>query len=380
MWFALGLVSLILVLAAQIRHRWVLPWSGVAGVLPRTPRHRYRYLQRKDSYLGIEVGVPVPEFFRFELKRERWADRFFKWVGLSVEKQFGHDGFDQLVYVASDDQHLLNRVADSPELRDTAARLFIDVTEGCRLRHVRCAHGWLVARLDRGTWIDREKDAHRLERAMGVALKPLDRLAEALRHTERPELPQGRRDPYLLPGVVLVSISSALGINGLIFLFRTVVLDDAFLVDAWPVIEWAFWAGSGLLGLLLMAHLWLLGRSARAHLYLLELLLLGSFGAYATAAIEIREANIAWDTAPAVIRSVPAVDKTVSRSRRGGTSYFVHVTDWSNPADIRRIRVSRDVFDARQPGRRLMFEERPGRLGAPWARLIGLQPVPIGPT
>lgn len=374
MWFALGFVSLGFMLVGLIRARWFLSWKGTEAASSRLPRHRYNLITYHKSDVGIDVGVPVPDFFRFELKRERWTDRLFKWVGLAVEKQFGHDSFDRLVYVASDDDHLLNKVANSTELQEAATKLFNGVTLGARMRHVRCANGWLIARLVRVAWFSHENDAQWLLRAKDVALPQLDRLAEALRSAEPPSQPQARRDPYLLPGVVLVSISTALGINGFMFLLRP-ALDDAFLTDTWPITWWTFWIGSGVVAVLFLAHLWLLGRSARAHLYLLELLLIGTAGAYTTAAVEIREANIAWDTAPAVVRQVPVTDRSISRSRRTGTRHYLHVADWNNPSRTLRVSVSSAEYQAAAAGRPAMFEERPGRFGASWARFSGFQPV-----
>ncbi|MFP8833841.1 hypothetical protein ACLIJR_06185 [Hydrogenophaga sp. XSHU_21] len=380
MWFAIGLVSLGVLLFFQFRFRWITPWSGLPGVLPRTPVHHYRYRKSKDSYVGIEVAVRVPDFFRFELKRERWTDRFFKWVGLSVEKQFGHHGFDRLVYVASDDAHLLNRVADSPELREAAQLLFSQAAPGCKIRRVQCAHGWLVLRIDRSTFLSHKEDARRLEQAMSAALPSLDRIGVALRASERPVLPPARRDPYLLPAVAVLSVSTALAINGALFLIRPVLFDDAFLLDTTRIIELAFWVGSFIFAGLLGAYLILLARSARAHLFLLELLLVGSFGAYGSAASEIRDANIEWDSAPAVMREAPVVDKSISRSRRGGTSHFLHVANWKGGTDTLRIKVSRSFYEATARGRLLVFEERPGRFKAAWARLVGARPAPSAPT
>lgn len=186
MWFALGLVSLCVVLAWQIRWRWHRPWSGTPAFRAKGIAHEERYLAYKDSTFAVQVGVSVPDFFRFELKRETWADRFFKWTGLSVEKQFGHEGFDQLVYIASDDEHMWNRVADSPALRRAAQALLVDTTAGCKVKRVFCAHGKLVAHIHRGRVFGRKDDQARLSRHVASALPLLDGIAKALRASPRP--------------------------------------------------------------------------------------------------------------------------------------------------------------------------------------------------
>lgn len=373
MWFALGLVSLCVVLAWQIRWRWRRPWRGTPGIQGRGHAHEYRYLTYKDSTYGVQVGVPVPAYFRFELKRESWVDRFFKWTGLSVEQQFGQDGFDRLVYVASDDAHLWNRVADSAALRHAAQALLVNRTAGCKVRRVFCANGKLVVHVHRGRWFSRQDDRMRLGQHLATALPSLHDIARGLRDSRRPEGLPSQRDPYLLPGVVVLATSTALAINGTLFWLRPVLFDDNFLLDPWRLWPHTLWAGGALLLALLCAHLVLLARSARAHLYLLELLLVGSLGAFSTAASELRDANIEWDTSPVAVREAEVVGKSFSRSRKGGTCYYLHVRDWHNPVDTREVQVSARFYDQTDPGRQLVFHERAGYFDAAWARLVGVR-------
>lgn len=375
MWFALGLVSLCIVLAWQFRWRWHRPWKGpLQGSTLNGVQYRYRYLSTQRGAFGVEAGVSVPDFFRFELKRETWLDRFFKWVGLSVEQQFGHDGFDRLVYVASNDAHLFNRIADSPALRLAAQRLFASAATGCPVKRVICANGWLVVSVRRGTLWGRKDDMQRLFRCKTAVVPLLEEIASALRTSERPALPPNRRDPYLLPGALLLAISTALAFNGLLFLVRPILFDDAFLLDKARIFELALWVGSLLFVGLLAAHVFLLARSARAHLYLIELLLVGSFGAYSTAASELREANIEWDASPPLLRESPIVGKSISRSRKSGTRYYLHVKDWQGGYGTKRITVSHSYYESMDKGRILLFEERPGYFKAAWARLVGAKP------
>lgn len=374
MWFAVGLVSLCVVLAYLIRYRWHKPWEGM---FPSTFRHipyQYKYRSVKESTVSVEVGVAVPAFFRFELKRETWVDRFFKWVGLTVEKQFGHTGFDRLVYVASNDEHLFNRVADSRELRLNAQRIFVEATAGCRVQRVCCANGWLYADIYRGSMFSAKDDTRRLAQCMHAVLPFLDEVAEPLRRSTPPEDAASARDPYLFRAVLLSSISAALALNGLVFLVRPLLFDDAFILDKARLFELTLLSGTVILGTLLAAHLVLLARSARAHLFLLELLIVGSFGAYTTSATELRDANIEWDHSPPTVREAPVISKSISRSRKGGTRYYLHVTDWTTPFHTRAIKVSSAFYGEMEPGRVLLFEERPGYFGASWARRSGVKP------
>jgi hypothetical protein len=100
-----------------------------------------------------------------------------------------------------------------------------------------------------------------------------------------------------------------------------VLFDDTFLIDRDRLIHLSLWTGGVILFALLAAHFVLLARSARAHLYLLELLLVGTFGSFSTAASELRAANIEWDTSVVVVREAAVLSKSISRSRKGGTRY-----------------------------------------------------------
>lgn len=372
MWFLLGFVSLSVCIAYQIRYRWNLRWAGERTAIRGIPCLE-KTLRGKHGAIGLQVGFIVPEVFRFELKRETWVDRFFKWVGLSVEKQFGQAGFDRLVYVASNDEHLINRVADSLELRTAAQRLFLVETHGCRIRRVHCAHGSLWVDIRRGTLFSRKDDDTRLSRCAAELIAHLKVMARELNASMPTVTAAPERDRFLFRAVILLSLSSGLAINGLIFLFRAWVLDDRFTMDVWALWIFACYAGATVVGVLLLANLWLLGRSARAHLVLLELLLVGSFGAITSSAAELRDANMEWDQGMPVLLEPPITHKSVSRSRRGGTSYYLHVPDWYGNQGSRRIKVSSGFYSRAQVGQPLEIEQYPGYFGIRWAQVRGLK-------
>jgi hypothetical protein len=101
MWAYLGLLSLGALLWWQIHFRWTGRWKGKDVLAPGADaRVRALFVKNKDTLIALEFGCAVPTHLRFELKRETGVDRFFKWVGLAVERQFGQSKFDQLVYVA----------------------------------------------------------------------------------------------------------------------------------------------------------------------------------------------------------------------------------------------------------------------------------------
>jgi hypothetical protein len=231
-----------------------------------------------------------------------------------------------------------------------------------------------------GRLFGREEDVDRMNHCAALILPHLKVIADALRMKVESASPPESRDRYLFRAVLLLSISSALAINGLIFLFRALVIDDRFTMDVWELWLQACLLGAAVVGLLLLANVCLLGRSARAHLVLLELLLAGSFGAVTTAAAELRDANIEWDRAVPVLLEPVIVDKSISRSRKGGTSYYLHVPDWHVQEGTRRIKVSNGFFNRAQVGQALLVEQYPGRFRFRWAQVRGIKTVPPKPS
>ncbi len=377
MWFAFSLVGLAVILAWQLRNLWLKPWTG----MPTLSDVYRRHVMNKDRLMALDIAFRVSPEFRFELKRESWVDRFFKWVGVSVEEQFGEHRFDRLVYVASNDRHFINRVADTPELRRAAVALFQASSGRCVVRRVLCAHGWLVAQI-RCRGLQRKHDSAHLERCALLAQPFLDAMAMRLRAVQ-PALDPGpqRRDPYLFRSILLLAISTGLSIHGLVFLLGRQLFDGpAFTIDSWRIVELSVLCGGVLVALLVGANFLLLGRSARGHLVLLELLLIGSFGAVTSSAAELREANIEWDTTAPVRIEAPVTGKSTESRRGASKAYYMHVQDWLDHKATRRIKVSPDFYASVHRGERLVIEQHPGRFGARWARVIGAIPAVQPPT
>ena len=139
MWFSLGLVTLLVSVGDQWAC-WSRGWRGaeeeLAGIRCET---KLRSL--KGIVYGLTVGIDVPATFRFELKRERAWDRCFKWTGLTVEHQFGHAGFTPLVFVASDDRHLLRAFEDNKEVLHDVQHLFAPRSDHNWVKRIGGANG-----------------------------------------------------------------------------------------------------------------------------------------------------------------------------------------------------------------------------------------------
>lgn len=370
MWFAFGLVTLAVTMAYQWWYRWHRTWQGatelIGGVACETMVRSFR-----DVVYGMRVALDVPSAYRFELKRESGLDRFFKWTGLAVERQFGHFGFDPLVYVASDDDHLNNRLASSPSLLHAAQHLFATAGNGCRLSRITCEKGRIWMELRAHDWSDEPHTKVRLRDTAELLMPEFQLIADTLDKRAPLSAPE-ERDRFLIPSIVILCITSGLAINGVVSWMLTELDGGAFVVDTGRLWSLSIAAGATLLAAVVAATLILLGRSARVHLILLEVMLVGAFGALSTSAAELRSANMDWDISTPSVVVRPVVGKSTKESRRRlflpkTVSYRLEFNDWAAPEKIRFVHVSQALYGKAQVGDEIAFEQRSGYLGIRWA-------------
>ena len=369
MWFSLGLVTLSVTLAFQWWYRWHRTWDGnsdsIGGIACET---RVRSL--RGSVYGFHVALDVPIGYRFELKRESALDRFFKWTGLAVERQFGHFGFDPLVYVAANDDHLNNRLASDPKLLQTVQHLFATPGMGCRLKRITCANGRIWMALWAQDWSGEPPIEARLRDTAALLLPAFQLVADALGRQAPTSAPK-ERDRFLIPSIAILCVSSGLAINGVVSWTLTGLDGGAFVVDTDRLWNLSFVTGTAILASLVAATLILLGRSARVHLVLLEVLLVGAFGAFSSSAAELRSANRDWDVSAPIVVVRALVGKETNAPRpwwsRRSTYYQLEVKDWASPEKTRFIQVSKAQYEKARVGDRIEFEQRSGYLGIRWA-------------
>ncbi|QKO21874.1 hypothetical protein [Rhodoferax sp. BAB1] len=114
---------------------------------------------------------------------------------------------------------------------------------------------------------------------------------------------------------------------------------------------------------------------------LIEIVLVGALGALLTAFTEIRDLNMDLDTSSAHRYEARVVDKTISKSRKSGTRYYLHVPgwtgqDWTSLNDTERLQVSGDFYQRMQKGERIEIWQRSGFLGIRWVESVGRAPKP----
>lgn len=367
MWFVFGLITLVSFSVYFGIKRYEARWRGMSSFLPRSRAYQYEfvYKHKSKSIRQMIVGVDAPREFDFTFKRESGIDRIFKWLGISVEKQFSTADFDRLVYVASNDRYLFDEVMDDHALLGTVTELFKIDHFDSRVTHLHCRNGrlWVIFKV--GGLFNDESNRGRLSKVFPQVAESLHSVADVLKQN-LPKTMGSHRDPFILRAIFVLAISTGLVINGLVHAFRLMLFPGAFTVDTTQLWLYAAFAGGGILVVLVAAAIYLLGRSARTHLVIIELILVGSFGAVLTAFTEIRDINIEFDTSVAQQYDAKVLDMTISRSRRSGTQYYLHVADWTGLKDTRRIHVSSDFYRLMQKGERIRIWQRSGFLGIRW--------------
>jgi hypothetical protein len=307
----------------------------------------------------VQVAVPVATLLEFDCKPETWFDRTCKAWGLAVEHQARDARFDDAVYVLSDDARLRTALLSDPALREALVGLFKDrmFAGAVTLKRVRCRDGMLMAdyRCGGGARVGQD-------RMGGVA----ERLKQAARLLP-PKVPNARiGDSLLLRSILVLALSTALAITGGANLFRLMLTKMPFTVDAGALFAASLTFGMVALCLMVLATMVLVGRSSRLHLVLLEVCLVGGFGAVATGYTELRDANIEFDHAAPVTRESVVVDKDTYRGRRGRRSYYLEMADWNDGRGTRRFRVPGDLYKRMTVGERAQVMQHPGWLGMRW--------------
>lgn len=364
MWFVFGLITLISFSVYFGIKRFEASWQGERSVNQGQP-FSYQFVRNKGKTQKFMVGIDAPREFDFSFKRESGWDRFFKWLGLSVEHEVGTLEFDKLVYVVSNDSHFLDKVTAIPNVVEAVTELFKLNHYGCQVTEVRCANGRLWAIFRVGGESRDEKDLPVLPLIFPRAAELLHEVSLALK-LNLPIDRGTRRDPFILRAIFILAISTGLAVNGVTHVLRLMMLGDAFTVDTAQLWWYSAYVAAILLVFLIALAIYLLGRSARAHLVLIELVLIGSLGAVMTAFAEIRDLNMEMDTSFVASYETSILDKTISRSRKGGTRYYVRVADWNGESDSHKFQVSRDFYDHVSYGERLRINQRAGYLGLRW--------------
>jgi hypothetical protein len=357
MWFLFGLLCLgcgAVWLAVQ---RWEVDWRGDAFGHGRYKLHTY-----KGSVKWLRIGLATPSELDFELKPETWIDGLAKNFGISEEAQLGRADFDSAVYVISDDVRLIALLRYKPELLACIERIVNARPENFVFQRLVCRRGQL--------WLQLKPESAPSGHMATVqwALAELEELSKEL-----PALaPNARRplDRKFLHTVMVLGASGGLAVNALLQMLRLGFTHFPFTVDDGQLWSLTLPLTAALMAALVFATLFLLGRSARMHLVLGEVLLIGGIGALGTAFTELRDLNMEADSGPASVLDSRVLNKHSYRRRKGGRSYYVELANWNGGYKDESIQVSYTDYNRFSVGDNVRVRQHPGFFHVRWVESI----------
>lgn len=364
MWFLFGFITLISFSCYFGFKRFGAKWKGEHSI-DEAVSYEYQFVRNKSKTSGFMVGVEAPGEYDFVFKREDSWDRVCKLLGLSVEHQVGSTEFDKLVYVVSNDGHFLNQISENQGIVESVIKLFKLNRFESTLTEVRCQNGRLWATFKVGKLFSGDAELKHLHTVLPHTAKLLAKVAGQLK-LNQPSTQGTHRDPFILRAAVVLAISSGLFVNGFVHFLRFFWSTAEFTVDLSRLWMWSACGGVLIVALLLGVTLRILGRSARAHLVLIELIFVGSIGATLTMFTELRDLNMELDTSPVARIRVDVLGKSVTRAKKGGTHYSIKVRDWNQQFTTQEIKVSSAFFHAIKAGEKLEVRQRAGYLGLRW--------------
>lgn len=370
MWFAFGFFSLIGFVVYSLYERASAKWIGTRASVHRKT-YEYQVLERRfysndtAEAVGLRIGVTAPAAYDFSLKPEKWRDWLSKRIGFSVEHQTGDAEFDKTVYILSNDARIHSTLSQNAALRADILRVFkVVAPRSAVLKEVRCSGGRLWAHYKLKTELNLDK----IPVLAGQLVPALSRLTADLAHAKV----AGKSrlyDKFVLRAAIILAISTGLALNGAAHLFRLLFIPIPFTADNSTLILWSLYCGAVLLALLVLSVVLFLGRSARAHVVLIEVLLVGSLGAVLTSFVELRDLNMEWDLQPAVSYEVSTVSKRISSGRRS-KFYYITISGWPDKNTTNEIQVSSSLYYRTGQGRELTLLQKPGFLKVPWVSAV----------
>lgn len=363
MWFAFGIISLISFSIyfgiKRYRNIWDAKPATVSGI-----SYLYNTVTYKGNVTAIFIGCYCPVDIDLTIKKETRFDRFFKFFGVSVEHQVGREEFDDEIYIISDHPEVcavLNRsTALQEKIRDLMNRVeFFGKLKGL---HIGDNKIWVRLAPRKSDF----SDTASLAREFVPVLRGISK--EFQYHLQH--LKTGLRDPFFWKAAAILAISTGMAITGVVHFLGLTWVKIPFTIDDGNLLAMGFLTGSVITGTLVFLTLLFLGRTARTHLVILELITIGYLGSVATSTALARDINMEWDTAQPEQHVVQVMDKRISKGRKGRKSYYLEVNDWADNKGWRSISVTSSVYYKYQKGDKLEIHQHPGHLGSRWVSEI----------
>ncbi len=361
MWFLFGFITLFVFIVYSGYNKF---HASRIRLLNTSNGKQYGFQFKKSGLKGkvLKIGIAAPEGYNFSLKKEASIDKFFKKIGISAEYQTGDSEFDNEIYIASDDSHLHKQLTHNKALLSFLKTQFKTQTSDGSVKEITGSPGFLMLQLNVPNHIDGTN-------IVEIARKYVPILYELSRLLSSTPSPATKKDPFIFKAIIILGISSALAINGMVQFFRISYDEIPFTIDRWNLFYDSILAGSVITLILAITAIALLKRSARAHLVLIEIFFIGFLGSISTSYAGLRDANMEFDASNTQEYQVKVLDKWTSRSRRS-TSYFIKTKDWTGEDPMRKTSISSDFFKTIDKGTELKVTQKTGYLNYRWIESI----------
>lgn len=308
----------------------------------------------RPSILFVRIPVAAPTTLHFTA--ETWLDRLGKFLRIARETQTGDPAFDDAVYVRAPSEEYASQFLADPDKRVGVALLLKSGFGDVRLNGDTIEAAW--TNFD-PTKHDREGLAEEAAGALRVLASRLPVVGDDF---------QPPTDLSFIAYVALWVVTGFFAATGVaLFLYPPIRGGDLFRAGleafAWEFLLLAVLSAALLRGTSVSHDRWFL--LVGIGFFLIGL---GSFGSLAAG-------NALLDTKPHEERVAPIINKRLSRSNRGGTTYYAIVQSWDKPGETVEFTVSFSDYNQITPGRsRMLLGIGQGRFGVPWVKSQACQP------
>lgn len=293
----------------------------------------------------------------FKLSPEKWYDRFFKFLGLTIEIQTGEKQFDEAIYIASDNIHFKDEIR-----KDIQSRVLILELLAQGAQFVECNGSTLKMRFSG----DKSGHADLMQLCVNLKKQLIDM---------RVSPHQFFSDPFATKVLFVEALIWSLGGYALAgFLEWNLQKQDRYL-EIFPVVKMGLLCGLAIAGVILFLIFLLLRDSSRGHRIIVECFFVLLLSLPVGGVSAISDYNIQMDqSVPTTVKAkVTNLNKIRHRSSKGRVSYSYHLSVSSESSPILippQIEISASLFASLVVGGEVKIVVSKGKLNFAWYKSI----------
>lgn len=379
MWFCLGIavffVSINVYLRQQLKFKSLLEKRVKTEFSGRFEKSDYHYYQQdsKDIDLSrLSIEIPCETTLQFYIKRENNIDKLAKMLGISQEFHTNNPQFDAQFYLTSiteDDAQTLGK--DTALMQLIRAVLFNSVNgyehfKKSNKNKIICDGKKLYVELYFKKSSKITPSSSKFNHVIhNIFLLRTSLKAHKIAEKHFWKIPAQRNT------AIFTALSLSLATWGGIEVIRFITFDNV-LFSPYSLVPNTLILTAVALLLIALLILWLVKKSARRHMILINVLLISSFGLAFVFYSLLYDINIDLDKSPEEVRSYEVLEtyKQHHRRRRGSYySYHLQLKNAEPPVDD-RIKISSRLYSKIKAGESVKLIIRNGYLNEPWLQSI----------